>query len=866
MSKDKKSKKNGIDKVREILDDIPLENLDIKDEKYLIALKKRLNKPEQTIIFSQKDQTNEIDIMKPKVLIHVKKEQKITIIKEEADKKTEIQYTKKTEGFIDDEMFEVEKVKVDIPEFVEVKPIEKITDEKETIEIGDKKTIKESELKEWQPVESEEKKEIEDKTREELEAVHFCSNCGFKIQDKRNFCPKCGQSLITEKEEKPVSIESIKSVEKSKEKLLWKPVELDKKEGEKEKIAEDLDEKIQIFKEIESIDDNTAIILYDHGYTSVDLLSSVTVKDLRKIKGIKKKKAKEIINELTQIVEEFEEKPDEIKPIPVGETAVVEVTEEQIVTEDNSISDEEKIKAFKDMNSIDNQTAILLYNSGYTSFDLLRDTTIKDLKKLKGLKRKTAKNIIFEIKNKIQEKSKVMPISINVTSEEKLSDDEIKIETEENEAKTSKPSSVELQTKTSEWTPVKEEQIWEPVEDEKKQLEEKDFEDINRKIEPFKNIKSIDEETAVTLYDNGYTSIDNLLAATVKDLSKIKGLKKKKVKIIKKEIQEKTDWETPIVKQEYKEKNKDDDFLKQGDESFIEEKLKEQQIAESETMINNFNEFESIDDKIAILLYNNGFTNVESLKNVNVKDLTRIKGIKRKTAKKIIEELKIKFPEEKTFIEEKKVYFEDEAEKINGELDIYKEPEPVEQVVIEEEIIEDNLKVKTDEEQKVNPFINIKSINKKINKLLIENGITSIDEIYKLTIKDLIKIKGIRKKVAKKIKQEVKEEVKKTLEPQEVKYENDDKTYIKDEITEEDEWQSYDEDDIKDEKIPDKQGFRHEDYTLYEKEMELKSGGKRIVRFFSKGEPEQSKPIKLPKGYEVKENKKTGVPYLRKKK
>ncbi|PNX47906.1 MAG: hypothetical protein BV456_10400 [Thermoplasmata archaeon M8B2D] len=60
--------------------------------------------------------------------------------------------------------------------------------------------------------------------------------------------------------------------------------------------------------------------------------------------------------------------------------------------------------------------------------------------------------------------------------------------------------------------------------------------------------------------------------------------------------------------------------------------------------------------------------------------------------------------------------------------------------------------------------------------------------------------------------------------------------------------------------------FKHREYKLYEKEIFTKSGNKRVVRFFSKGEPEGAKTIALPKGYIVRKNKKTGVPYLKKKK
>ena len=81
-----------------------------------------------------------------------------------------------------------------------------------------------------------------------------------------------------------------------------------------------------------------------------------------------------------------------------------------------------------------------------------------------------------------------------------------------------------------------------------------------------------------------------------------------------------------------------------------------------------------------------------------------------------------------------------------------------------------------------------------------------------------------------------------------------------------DAWESFDEDKISESRMRDIKGFRHGDYTLYAKEIKTKSGKKRIVRFFSKAEPEEGEPIELPKGYKVEKNEKTGVPYLKKKK
>ena len=152
------------------------------------------------------------------------------------------------------------------------------------------------------------------------------------------------------------------------------------------------------------------------------------------------------------------------------------------------------------------------------------------------------------------------------------------------------------------------------------------------------------------------------------------------------------------------------------------------------------------------------------------------------------------------------------------------------------------------DETKEDEFKDIKSIDEKIARLLRENGIDSIDALRNLNIKDLTKIRGIKRKIAKQIKHEI-EKIPVCLEPAEL----------------EQEWEPIEE-EIQAPKAKNIKGFSHGEYILYEKEMDTKSGKKKIVRFFSKSEPEDGKPIKLPKGYEVKENKKTGYPYLKKKK
>lgn len=61
---------------------------------------------------------------------------------------------------------------------------------------------------------------------------------------------------------------------------------------------------------------------------------------------------------------------------------------------------------------------------------------------------------------------------------------------------------------------------------------------------------------------------------------------------------------------------------------------------------------------------------------------------------------------------------------------------------------------------------------------------------------------------------------------------------------------------------PERGGYTYKDWTLYSKEHASDDGRQRIY-FFSKGEPSDGEPSDLPPGYEVSENERTGLPYLR---
>jgi hypothetical protein len=183
---------------------------------------------------------------------------------------------------------------------------------------------------------------------------------------------------------------------------------------------------------------------------------------------------------------------------------------------------------------------------------------------------------------------------------------------------------------------------------------------------------------------------------------------------------------------------------------------------------------------------------------------------------------------------EKKVYEEAEEEK---------ELPPERRVKKEREVSEEEI-------SPVDVFKEIKSIDGKTAGLLYDHGYTSIEKIKDATIKDLCKIRGVRRRLAKKIKKEIhdletsKEE---TIEERKIS----------------DKWESYPTEEIGE---IDEMAYTCGDYTLYKKEIVTYAGKKRTIHFFSREKPEIGEPVPLPDGYEVKVNKKTGLPYLKKKK
>ena len=59
--------------------------------------------------------------------------------------------------------------------------------------------------------------------------------------------------------------------------------------------------------------------------------------------------------------------------------------------------------------------------------------------------------------------------------------------------------------------------------------------------------------------------------------------------------------------------------------------------------------------------------------------------------------------------------------------------------------------------------------------------------------------------------------------------------------------------------------YTHEGWTLYTRDVKLKGGRNQTIYFFSKRTPKSGKTCDMPSGYVVGVNKRTGLPYLKKK-
>jgi hypothetical protein len=160
----------------------------------------------------------------------------------------------------------------------------------------------------------------------------------------------------------------------------------------------------------------------------------------------------------------------------------------------------------------------------------------------------------------------------------------------------------------------------------------------------------------------------------------------------------------------------------------------------------------------------------------------------------------------------------------------------------------------------------IKSIDEKTAELLYTNGYFSIENLKDSTVDDLASIRGIKRKLAKQIKKEIEEKI---IIPEETEFvpikQKRSAKKPKKKPGDSAEWESYSvEKTIK--KPSHKSICTYKEYTLYQRKAGKHRGKKTTIHFFSKEKPNIGHPVHLPEGYQIAVNKKTGMPYLKKKK
>ena len=167
-------------------------------------------------------------------------------------------------------------------------------------------------------------------------------------------------------------------------------------------------------------------------------------------------------------------------------------------------------------------------------------------------------------------------------------------------------------------------------------------------------------------------------------------------------------------------------------------------------------------------------------------------------------------------------------------------------------------------------FRTIPSIDDRTADLLFRSGYFTVEQLRSTPISTLVKIKGIKRKHAKQIKKDVDASLitpeapsitpppapvpkrKPKPKPKQKAHKDEDEGM---------EWESYVA--PRDLHLPSYCTYRG--YTLYQRETKV--GRKKTTKHvFSKTPPKEGYPVSLPEGYTIDVNKRTGVPYLKKKK
>ncbi len=164
-----------------------------------------------------------------------------------------------------------------------------------------------------------------------------------------------------------------------------------------------------------------------------------------------------------------------------------------------------------------------------------------------------------------------------------------------------------------------------------------------------------------------------------------------------------------------------------------------------------------------------------------------------------------------------------------------------------------------------NNFKGIESINEKTAELLYKNGYFSIENIKDASLDDLVQIRGMKRKLAKQIKKEIEQQIPETNTSEFIP--------ITQKVTKKKEKKKI-EDSGECESSSSKEKTQHssslkictyKEYTLYKRDIRKPDGQRSTIHFFTKSKSSKGHPSTLPEGYRIAINKKTGVPFVKKK-
>jgi hypothetical protein len=376
MSREKKSKVDDLVKLRKILDnssDPNIKTMISPDEKALDSVRRRLTGDTPKTKLQSDRFFSSFDSLEPKVTVHSKiavsprlitplpKFEPSTTLPEFelVSSSTPARTTPLQElSFTTEELYEVEKVDVILPEFLEVTPKEVVQKSLETemTTEHDETLAHDASLPEWQPVEEIQPAEPPiSLTKSAVDHIPEFERVDIPIIPKK-------VEKATEWEPSPAKEEAIETP------VEFTPVEsLEPQLQKLSKKQERVEKKIQKKKEKEA-----------------KRLEKLELKKLKIEKRNKEREAKRIVKEQQDVQQAPDEKPSNSEQILKVEPPQIKVD----------------LIAFKGMESIDEKTAEMLYKNGYFSVENLEDATVDDLVQIRGIKRKLAKQIKKEIEQK----------------------------------------------------------------------------------------------------------------------------------------------------------------------------------------------------------------------------------------------------------------------------------------------------------------------------------------------------------------------------------------------------------------------------------------------------------------------------------